>query len=321
MQRVVAILGAPRSGTSVLAKALQTLGVELGADFRQPTAQNPRGFFEDRHVFRVNSTLVNRLNLPKRRILLVEPEVWQQPSILELQARSAEELAARFREVPLWGFKDARTLRFLPFWLGVFERMNVKASFAVAVRNPLSVIHSRAEVNQRKWAARSFTFDRYELEWLVYTVPFLSLLSTRQFIVVDFDRMMADPTRELIRLAWGLELPVGPTQRRRLASFERGFLDARLRHNAFTPQDLVESRRLSCLTRRAYELLHGLSAEEWAREDPAFWNEWGDVETMLASMAPALRYASYLEEKLRLSQWNPLSPLQLLLQRRRAATW
>ena len=43
----VVVLGAGRSGTSAITRALQAIGVDLGDDLRPGGGKNPTGFFED----------------------------------------------------------------------------------------------------------------------------------------------------------------------------------------------------------------------------------------------------------------------------------
>lgn len=55
------ILGCGRSGTSLTAGLLETSGFYVGSDLWQPRDANPRGFFEDREVNRVNEIILNQV--------------------------------------------------------------------------------------------------------------------------------------------------------------------------------------------------------------------------------------------------------------------
>ena len=50
LTRVVPILGMHRSGTSMLAGALQQLGLELGSPLLAATPDNPHGYWENSFV-------------------------------------------------------------------------------------------------------------------------------------------------------------------------------------------------------------------------------------------------------------------------------
>src|SRR6202042_3196435 len=73
---------------------------------------------------------------------LIADEQWQSPEVEALRNESLHYLRTHFLQHPLWGFKDPRTIRLLPFWLTVFERLDVDGRYIVAIRNPLSVAAS-----------------------------------------------------------------------------------------------------------------------------------------------------------------------------------
>ena len=87
---------------------------------------------------------------------------------------------------PLWGFKDPRTIRLLPFWHSVLRRLEVDECYLVVIRNPRSVANSLS----RRHGMDGITAH---LLWLVYIVPYLSKIANRPFIVADYDLVMADP--------------------------------------------------------------------------------------------------------------------------------
>lgn len=61
-QQLVVVLGMHRSGTSVLARGLQVLGVELGERLLPPAADNPRGFWEDLDVIGIDERVLAALS-------------------------------------------------------------------------------------------------------------------------------------------------------------------------------------------------------------------------------------------------------------------
>ena len=48
--RAIFVVGAGRSGTSAIARALLALGVDLGDRLKAATGKNPTGFFEDEEL-------------------------------------------------------------------------------------------------------------------------------------------------------------------------------------------------------------------------------------------------------------------------------
>jgi hypothetical protein len=59
----ILVVGPHRSGSSLVAAALHSLGVNLGKQFIAPNEDNPKGFFEDEDIVRFNDRLLRSLNL------------------------------------------------------------------------------------------------------------------------------------------------------------------------------------------------------------------------------------------------------------------
>ena len=100
----------------------------------------------------------------------------------------------------LWGFKDPRTARLLPFWQSVFERVNCEVHYLVVTRNPLSIAESLNRRNDVE-AEKSYYL------WLEHVIPAVLGTKGAKRLVVDFDRLIEDPGPELSRVARTFELP------------------------------------------------------------------------------------------------------------------
>jgi hypothetical protein len=124
--RPVCVLTAGRSGSSLAARAINLLGVHLGAEEEMmgATEQNERGFWENLAIYRLNEEILGLLGgswyqPPKRTAEWACDERFE-----ELRARAAGivgdlELAGR-----RWGFKDPRTIVLLPFWRQIVGEMD-----------------------------------------------------------------------------------------------------------------------------------------------------------------------------------------------------
>lgn len=296
-QRAIVVVGAGRSGTSTIARGLQVLGVDLGTHLRQASWRNPRGFFEDEELLAISRRLRSHLGLGPKSVGLVAPEAYHAPEVLSLQREAAEVLRRRFAGMPLWGFKDGRTLRMLPFWEPVFAALEAELRFVVAVRNPLSVVRSRVRIQERKWLAPRLPPERAELMWLANVVPYFRRLATRRFVAVDYDQLLADPAGQLQRLAGALGLPAPRSEA--LQAYADSFLAPNLRHSRFGPDDVAHLTHYPHLTAPAYGWLRALACDDAAPDDPALWRDWRSLEGELAGMAPALREADRSYRRLR----------------------
>jgi len=305
-QCAIVVLGVGRSGTSAITRGLGALGVDLGNRLRGATLlKNPTGFYEDTDLLRINKRLKGILDVRGDSVRLLEADWWRQSAVEQLQAEAVATVRRRFGNSPLWGYKYARTLRFMPFWVRVFAAAEIDARYLMAIRNPLSVARSRARLDP--WRG---TQEQSDLEWLVNVVPYFRAVRERPFVVVDFDLFMADPAAQLERVAHALDLPLGPQTRAAIQAFGSEFLDPGLRHSRHDANDLDRDPRVNGLTRAAYRWLYRLAIDGVDPQSPEIWTDWQRIEEQLLAMEPVLRHIDRVADSLRFARWNPLGPLQ-----------
>lgn len=303
-QRAVLVLGAGRSGTSLATRAVQAVGVDLGDDFKRPSRKNPSGFFEDAALLKLSKRLRRALGLRPDSLRLLDEEVWQGPVVESFFDEFAATIEARFGDSPIWGFKYARTLRLLPFWVRLFERMQIEPSYVLPIRNPLSVARSRARLDDHRGSQANS-----DLEWLVNVVPHLRQVHGSRLVVIDYDRLVTEPDAQLRRLVSGLDLPMSESVEQGIDYFARQFIRNSLRHTRFGIQELVEDLQVNHLVRRAYPLLDRLATDHPDPDAAEFWDEWQQIEEEVQALGPVLARIDGLERELRHARWNPFSPL------------
>jgi len=104
------IAGFHRSGTSMVAKALQRCGVALGPVLIPPLASNPTGHFEDWDMVELHESILQDAG---SNWLHAGPL----PPVGERHLAAMRALAAdRDARYPAWGFKDPRVCLFLDAW-------------------------------------------------------------------------------------------------------------------------------------------------------------------------------------------------------------
>jgi hypothetical protein len=265
--RAVLVLGMHRSGTSALARGVQMLGVYLGNNFLNPQPDNPTGYWEDKNICALNERLLEVFGLEWQDVALLDDHRWHEPEVEVLRAEAIEYLAAQFAGHPLWGFKDPRTLRLLPFWRSVLGSLEVDQSYLLVIRNPRSVALSL----QQRHGMDAQTAHRL---WLVYVVPYLSEIATLPFVVADYDLVMAEPRKQLERIARGLEIPLNAANQRGIEDFAGDFLDPDLRHSFFDEADFDLDPNLRPLTREAYLWLRQLATDRIGADSPRLWSAW-----------------------------------------------
>ncbi len=222
-RRIVAVIGMHRSGTSVVTRGLRVLGVDLGERLMPASPGiNEKGFWEDLDLHALSEALLGHLGRTWHDTVPIPEEALTGSGAAPFASRAAELLRAKMAAAPLFGFKDPRTARLLPFWKRVFETLGVEASYVIALRHPMSVADSLA-------ARNGFAAGESHRLWLQHMAASLQGSAGRPRVVVSYDRLMDDPAGQLQRIAdmLGLAFDAGSAE---FAEYAGEFLDDRLRH-------------------------------------------------------------------------------------------
>jgi hypothetical protein len=264
-----------RSGTSAVARGLSALSVYLGDNFFDVQPDNPTGYWEDKAIVEINQRVLEELRLRWDDTPLIEPERFRHHRVRLQGLKAVRYLKDAFAGRPLWGFKDPRTIRLLPFWRAALNERGVDDAYVIAIRHPRSVAASlfrRQEIAPPK---------AHRL-WLVHMVPFLHELEGRPFVVVDYDLLARDPRAQLERIARKLALTLDDATARELDRFAAHFFDESLRHSVFSTQDFDATSDVARLTQNAYLLLHDLATDRHGAE--TFWPAWKRVQHDLEAL-------------------------------------
>jgi hypothetical protein len=265
--RAAVVVGMHRSGTSTVARGLQALSVYLGENFFEFAPDNPTGYWEDKSIVGISQRVLEELQVAWDNTSLIARERFHHHRIRLLKLKAARYFNETFAAVPLWGFKDPRTIRLLPFWLGALADAGISDAYVVAIRHPMSVAASL-------FRRQEIPLDKANLLWLLHNVPFLSDLREKPFVVVDYDLLAQNPHGELARIAQRLELPASNgANRREVDRFVTEFLDESLRHNVHDAERFDIASDAGRLTRAAYTALYDLATDR-AQADAGFWSGW-----------------------------------------------
>lgn len=309
---VIVVMGAGRSGTSAITRALVALGVDLGDNQRAGSGKNPTGFFEDNDILATSSRLKKALGIRGHSLRLIDEAEFNKPLVQAIQQRAITRLGQRFGRHDLWGYKYARTLRTLPFWQGIHEALDLDVRYLLALRNPMSVARSRARINPQR--GRQVWSD---MEWLVNVVPYFDRTAGRPRTVVDFDRLLADPEKQVHRIARDLGLPCGPAQQAGIEAYSRQFLQKDKPATHFTRKDLQDNPDVYPWVAEGYTLLDEVAADELSLDSAEFARRWARVEQAVDDLGPLLAEFDHLRQRIVTSRWNPLSIMDELGQIRR----
>lgn len=230
---IVVVLGMHRSGTSTVTRGLMVIGVELGDRLMPPVPDdNEKGFFEDMDVNAINMELYQSLE-PRRNWHTLAPLPGKEllhEKRMPLRLRAIDLLRSRLETTDCFGIKDPRLCHMLPFWQSVFEYLQLNVSYVIAIRNPISVARSLGRRD-------NFPPEKCHYLWLDHVLPSVLLTQGAPRVLVDYDLLLADPKKQIGRIAiqLGLGRSLDPA---RLTDFTQNFLDNRLRHTNFDPEDV-----------------------------------------------------------------------------------
>ena len=174
-KRVVIVLSAGRSGTSLLMRVLGCMGMKLSENMLPGSAGNPEGLYEDADIVDVHKKIFKDLN---SHPTIPMPPGWMEAETVN-KAKSQLEKILEDRltgNSAIWGFKDPRTATLLPLWNRILNVPGTVPVFILAVRDPSTVANSlRRQIDR----AEAVT----ELQWLQRTTEAIYHTAADCFIV------------------------------------------------------------------------------------------------------------------------------------------
>jgi GT2 family glycosyltransferase/SAM-dependent methyltransferase len=244
--RLIAVLGMHRSGTSAITRGLQVFGVKLGERLQAPVEGiNDKGYWEDIDLGALNIEMLSAIQSDWSFLAPVEPADVEVLLKKAYFLRAVELIRQKVGGSPVFGFKDPRVARLLPFWKEVFGYLSLDASYVLTLRHPLSVVKSLVKRD-------GFDAERSYLLWLSHVVTSLSGSAGARRVIVDYDCMMQEPDRELGRIAKCLDLQIDQAESQR---YKAEFLDEGLRHTRYGLNDLQEDGACPPIVREIYAAL------------------------------------------------------------------
>ena len=211
-QRTVAILGMHRSGTSCLAGSLEEAGLHLG-EVSTVGRHNAKGNRES-----------TRMMALQESVLEYSGGSWdrppRQPRWSDQHRAERDAIIGSYTGVPVWGFKDPRTLLLVDFWKEALPNLRLVGT----LRHPRLVAGSLL----RRGGG---SLDAWLDLWADYGERMLALREADPFPIVRFDLGEETYRRSLALVAAGLGLA---------APARMDFFDPMLRHSEVPPDRLPD---------------------------------------------------------------------------------
>ncbi len=220
MKRLVLVIGVHRSGTSVLTKGLETMGISLGDTLISPNIYNEKGYWEDLDFHALNLEMLNSFEDRFRFFLSITDEEATTLCEKGFLAKASQLLRTKFSSSHHLGIKNPRFSILLPFWKRVFLACGVLPSFVIALRNPFSVAAGHNQFKNQHPEQPLWT-------WVSYLLSCLEESEGYERIIVDYDELLKKPTHQITRIAHTLRFNLNPTL---LQSYIHNDVDLSLRH-------------------------------------------------------------------------------------------
>ena len=190
--RVITVLGMHRSGTSSLAGSLEAAGLPLGEVRAEGGASNAKGHREPGELISLHED-----------VLITSGGAWHMPPAkvawTKRQRKRQREFIDSRAGMPLWGWKEPRTLLVIDGWLDVVPQLEMVGTF----RHPAAVARSL----QRRHG--SDTIEPWLQLWQVFNSALLRLADERRFPLIDFDLPAEAYQARLSGVVAELRLPGG----------------------------------------------------------------------------------------------------------------
>ncbi|MFB9768467.1 sulfotransferase family protein [Lactiplantibacillus modestisalitolerans] len=196
-QQAVLILGSGRSGTSVMTRSLNLMGISLGTDHLLAPSKkiNPKGYFENKDVIKIHKALGSKI-----RYRPAAEGYYDHSQIKADRVALTNYLKTFFANQSYLAIKDPRMNDYIQLWQHVLSDINVAPAEVILIRNPLDVVAS----NSRAWHRDTTLAMR---QWQVRTLLSLRDTLPQSRILITYEELFDQPLATLKRIATKFNLP------------------------------------------------------------------------------------------------------------------
>ena len=187
------VLGMHRSGTSMLTRLLNILGISLGnGKLLSAKDDNKKGFWENKNVKEIHDSIFHSLGsswddpsffYDKFADIDISKEISDLEKVLEEEFLGNKE----------WLLKEPRLSRFIPLWQGLLAKYNIDKNYIIVMRNPYD--------SARSLEAREYFPDNKSLLlWLVYNLDIEKYTRNEDRKFIKYEDLMEKPLDSLCSL-------------------------------------------------------------------------------------------------------------------------
>ena len=216
------VMGMHRSGTSALTGVLGLLGLDLGRSIMPATEDNPRGYFENQRVNRINERLLAALGSSWHDVFPLEEGWWKAEAARPFAGEIRLTLEEEFQESPLFALKDPRMCRLFPLWREALEDMGIEICAVIPVRRP-------AEVAESLKLRHGFSLEKGLFLWMIHTISAEAFTRGMPRAWLSFEGLLNNPKKTIAGIGRSLSLTF-PTAYEDVREEIAAFLEPALKH-------------------------------------------------------------------------------------------
>ncbi|MNO20435.1 hypothetical protein D3C76_101860 [compost metagenome] len=249
--KAIIILGMHRSGTSLLAKTIKSLGIYIGRDEEMisPREDNPEGFWEHSEIVDIHERLLDSLSSSWDTTKPLPAEWWLLEEVLAYRSKIKDIVTGNFSNHAVWGFKDPRACLLLPLWKSVFLELDIEPVYIICLRNPLNVAASLQKRDR-------FSNEKSMALWTLYISSSLYYTCGERRIVVSYDRLLEQPVETGERISRFIGIPYNGIKREMMSSLP----NSGLRHGNYSSDELWQAQSVPPIVKEIYQIC--LSGEQ-----------------------------------------------------------
>ncbi|MFV5318690.1 sulfotransferase family protein [Priestia megaterium] len=247
--KAVCILGMHRSGTSMITRSLNLLGVNLGKDselIMKERKFNPTGYWEHREITLRQQQILKKFSYSWDLQEPLPEKWWQNKNIFPLKKRLKQIIMKEFAEKNLWGWKDPRTSLLLAMWQEIFQELNINLSYVIVVRNPLDVANSL-------YLRNGFSKHKSFHIWNLYTLSSFLGSERSSRTVIHYDDFLKNWEMKLKEVEKMLGIIV-PNYEEIYESIH-SFINPEFQHSKSIMEDLITEKQVPTSTISLYNLI------------------------------------------------------------------